>query len=169
MAAEHLQILGLAPGRHDPRVLAERFEALRAEALAMLARPETGERGAARLDALHWAYRAACRDANVGARSDVNRHGDASAELQAIIAASLEDGLLRYSRRQQIIEAGRARGFSDFQTQLLIAHTQYCDAGQYDEAPRSIAAPPRRPVWPFVAASALLAVAMFLMQVWWVG
>lgn len=48
-----------------------------------------------------------------------------AALLRALIVASLEDGLLRHSRRQRILEEGRKLGFSPFHTQLLIAQTQF--------------------------------------------
>lgn len=164
MTADHFQTLGLGPGRHDPRAVALRFHALRSEALRLLARPETVRQGEARLDALHLAYNA-LRD---GGAADADR-ADHLAQLRALIAASLEDGLLRYSRRQRILDAGRAAGLSDFETQLVIAQVQFgdCDSpGLF--APSASSA--RRPVvWPFVTAAAMLGLAVLLAEVWWFG
>ncbi len=165
MTAEHFfQTLGLAPGRHDSGTLARRFRELRAEALHLLASPDTAMQGEARLDALHLAYRA------LSAQTAATPAGaDALGDLRALIAASLEDGLLRYSRRQQILEAGRAAGLSDFQTQLVIAQVQFGDDHAAPALPaQRPACAPRRRTWPFLTAAALLGLAGLLAEIWWV-
>lgn len=118
-------ILGLKPDRYDPSALARRFVERRRELLSDRRRaPSEVHRS---LDELHVAY-ALLRDRN--AQTDHQRElsrspADPLTGLQHMIAASLEDGLLRRSRREAILAEGRRRGLSDFHTHLLIAQTQF--------------------------------------------
>lgn len=58
---------------------------------------------------------------------DADAHAEVSAivELREMIAASLEDGLLRHSRRRRILAAARRLGLTPFNAQLLIAQVQF--------------------------------------------
>lgn len=118
-------ILGLEPGRYDCGALTRRFIDRRRELLADRRRsPSDVHRS---LDELHVAY-SMLRDR--GAQTQHRRELQAQAVeplsgLQHLIAASLEDGLLRRSRRESILAEGRRRGLSDFHTHLLIAQTQF--------------------------------------------
>ena len=167
MGRDYFTILGLAPGRYDSAEIARRFRAERARLLAQLHDPSTHVEARRRLEDLHLAY-AALRDpgaqaeylaARVGASDDV-------AYLRRLIAASLEDGLLRYSRRQEILAEARERGFSDFQTQLLIAQVQFGDDSFSPATPhyrrRDFTRTRAR-----LAAAGVLALAMFLALVRW--
>ena len=58
-------------------------------------------------------------------RSTTNGTEAASiSELRTLIRAMMEDGLLRYSRRQRLLEEARNRGIVEFHAQLLIAQVQ---------------------------------------------
>ncbi|RMF71332.1 MAG: hypothetical protein D6744_18095, partial [Planctomycetota bacterium] len=91
--------------------------------------------------------------------------------LRRMIEASLEGGLLRHSRRCEILRAGRALGFSDFHTHLLIAQVQAGDAELLPTLRRF--RPPsndslRRTTARFAAAG-ILGLALFLALVRWLG
>jgi len=94
--------------------------------------------------------------------------------LRLLIEAALEEGLLRYSRRQMIVERARELGLSEFQAHLLIAQVQYGEteanasawaAGR--GAPRDRVRPRRR--WARVAGVGLFGAALYLILVRLVG
>jgi hypothetical protein len=121
MSHDPYTILGLTPGRYDAAELRRRLDDRRAE---LGARAKTRE-GA---DELHVAYAVLREPDNQTVylkRFDRRSSPDGAAELRALIAASLEDGLLRHSRRMRILKEGRRLGISPFHTQLLIAQTQF--------------------------------------------
>ena len=124
------------------------------------------------LDQLHLAY-AALRDPRGQAEYLRTRAAgaDAATRLRQLIAAALEDGLLRYSRRQDILTGARRLGFSEFHTPLLIAQVQFGeDEPGLDAAPRSRGARrDRSRAWAGLAAAGLLALALFLALVRWLG
>lgn len=172
MSRDHFSALGLTPGRYSADEIAARFAASRAEALQRL--DEEGQRATAErdLDRAHLAYRALGHPvAQEACLRVVNEQGpfDRTATLRRIIDWSLEGGLLRYSRRQQILEAGRALGFSEFHVHLMIAQAQFCDddplapsgVGDYenDDSAGSIRAR--------ITAIALLALALFIALMRW--
>lgn len=172
MPEEHRAILGLPPGRHDAATLRDHFERERRVVLALLHDPRTAAAARERLDRIYIAYQvlrnaAEKPDPEAGPEDDVAR-------LRRLIEASLEDGLLRFSRRQAILAAGRRLGFSDFHTQLLIAQVQY---GGDVIAPLQ-AVPPRGEGeafaeagssrgWRKLAAAGALAIALFVLLVHW--
>jgi hypothetical protein len=172
MGRDYYAILGLSPGRYDPAEIARRFQAERARLLAFLHQPATYGAARRHLEELHLAY-AALRDP--GAQAEYLRAGrgadDRVAQVRQLIAASLEDGLLRYSRRQEILSVAQHLGFSEFQAQLLIAQVQFGDeriplsAGNATGGLRS--EPPR--TWARLAAVGVLALALFLAMVRWLG
>jgi hypothetical protein len=99
---------------------------------------------------------------------------DQIAGLKILIAASLEDGLLRHSRRQEILSEARQIGLSDFQAHLLIAQVQFGDdrftadwiaAGRRNQT--------RSAEWTRagarMAAASILAVGIFLALVHWLA
>ena len=172
MTRDYFAILGLAPGRYDPAEIAGRFRREQASLIAALHRPGTSADARRRLDELHLAY-AALRDPRAQAEYLRSREGqgDDVTCVRQLIAASLEDGLLRYSRRQEILAEARRLGFSDFQAQLLIAQVQFGDDqipllsgsvthARGGESPRT---------WARFAAAGVLALAMFLAMVRWLA
>lgn len=60
--------------------------------------------------------------------ADARRRDENVARLRRLIADSLEGGLLRYSRRQAILDEARRLGVSDFNAHVLIAQVQFGDA-----------------------------------------
>ena len=166
MSHDPFEILGLAPGRYDAAALRRQLAARQAE---LGARGENRERA----DELHVAYSVLRDPANQTiylTRLERRAAPDPTAELRALIAASLEDGLLRHSRRVRILQEGRRLGLSPFHTQLLIAQTQFgpkrvlaetaCDEVS-DAAPGSAVAR--------MAGLLILALALFLAAVRAVG
>lgn len=171
MGRDYFAILGLTPGRYAPTEIARRFDAERRRLLAQLDDPVRHATARRRLDELHRAY-AALRDPHAQAEYLRSRRTDDDvARLRRFIAASLEDGLLRHSRRQEIIAEARRLGFSDFHAHLLIAQVQFGD-----ERISPVSSPPaagsRRDTsraWARFAAAGVLALAMFLGMVRWLG
>ncbi len=166
---DYFAILGLAPGRYDPREIRRRFERERTRLLSRMGEPAAGAAARRELDDLHLAY-ATLREPASQARY-LAEHGniDGMTRMRRFIEASLEGGLVRYSRRQRILAEGRRLGFSDFQTQLMIAQVQFGDS-TIDTTPA------RRPgslwqgaAWARVTAIGLLATAIFMLMVEWVS
>ena len=172
MARDYFTILGLTPGRYEPAEIARRFRAERARMLAELGRPATYADTRRRLDELHLAY-ATLGDPRTQAEylRAQEAAGDDVTGLRRLIAASLEDGLLRYSRRQEILAEAQALGFSDFQTQLLIAQVQFGDEQISPVGGRSLHGQRRSAARAGAgfAAAGLLALALFLAMVRWLG
>lgn len=165
MTAEELRdILGLGPGRVDRRALDRAFAAERMRWLAALDDPRRYALARQRLDELHLAYRTMRAG---GASAAV----DPKEALRAEIAASLEGGLLRYSRRRQILRRGREIGLSDFETHLLMAQTQFDADTVEPNAPRPLRAAAREATRGTArfAAAGVLGFAMFLSMLRWLG
>jgi hypothetical protein len=95
--------------------------------------------------------------------------GDERVErMRKSIEAALEDGLLRHSRRQRLIEEGLALGFSSFHTQLLIAQVQAGERELLVPASRQTEQREReRRTASRYAAALLFALGMFLALVRW--
>src|SRR5262245_66504151 len=110
MSHDPYAMLRLPPGRYDAATLQRCYDERRAEL-----RAQSSSRSG--LDELHVAY-AVLRDPSNQAvylkRLDGRAASDRTAELRALIAGSLEDGLLRHSRRLRILEEGRRLGLSPF-------------------------------------------------------
>lgn len=171
MAQDYFAVLGLSPGRYDPLEITRRFQARRAQLLAELDDPARYAETRRALDQLHLAY-AALRDPR---RQDDHQRSrlpeaEAGERLRGLIAASLEDGLLRYSRRQAILERARELGLSDFQAQLLIAQVQFGarETPLIRSAPVTVQAADSR-TWVRLAGVGVLALAIFLFLVRWVS
>ena len=171
MAQDYFAILGLSPGRHDTERIARHFVARRDQLLREL--PEPAKHSAARkdLEELYLAYETLrSREGQAEYLRATQDDGDATAALRGLIAASLEDGLLRHSRRQMIIDRAAELGFSEFQAQLLIAQVQFGEH-HVTAAPRSAARRAKRShprTWARFAAAGVLALAFFLYMVRWV-
>lgn len=170
MAQDYFAILGLPPGRHSPRVITSCFRAERARLLRELDEPGRHSESRRQLEDLYLAYTTL---SDPRRREEYLRNRDAPGDsvetLRSLIAASLEGGLLRYSRRQAILDRGRELGINDFHTQLLIAQVQFGD--QPIVSPPG-AGPARREdsrAWARVAGVGVLALAMFLLLVHWLG
>lgn len=172
MPRDYFAILGLEPGPYDGRRVRQRFEARRRRLLDDLGDPDRQHEAKEALEDLHMAYRV-LRDpesyaAHVGTRRVVP---EPVAELREMIAASLEDGLMRHSRRRAVVERARELGIDEFQTQLLIARVQFGQAEPDGWPPITKgarrAAHPR--AWARFAAAGVLALAMFLGLVQWAG
>ena len=173
MARDYFNILGLTPGRHDSRDVARHFLRERARLLSALADPQRYAQTRAALDELHLAY-ATLRDPRRQEqylRAWYGAERGAVEELRAFIAAALEGGLLRQSRREAIVAKARALGFSEFQAHLLIAQVQFGDEEipLGPPLPSPFAAERRTPSWRSLAVSGVLAAALFVWLVWWVG
>src|SRR5262245_2137639 len=102
MTLNHFAALGLSPERYEPGDAARRCFARRAELLSLLAQPATHVAARRELEEVHVAF-LVLRDARAQAAHLAECTGQASedrlAGLRRLIAASLEDGLLRCSRR----------------------------------------------------------------------
>jgi hypothetical protein len=171
---DYFAILGLTPGVYRPAEIQHRFQQERARLLAQLADAATHQESRRQLDELHLAYRALL-DAQrqeqqlAAAESGVASQPDrAFVQLSRLIADSLEDGLLRYSRRQAILTEGRRLGFNEFQIHLLIAQVQFGNVRPELVGPRP--APPRTARrGALLTAAVLLAGALFLLAKHWLG
>lgn len=166
MSRDPYSILGLTPRRYDAAELRRRLDARRAE-LGTLAQTREGA------DELFVAY-SVLRDPDNQTvylkRFDRKSSPDGTAELRALISASLEDGLLRHSRRVRILKEGRRLGLSPFHTQLLIAQTQFGPQrvlAESAEVAQEIAVP-AAPV-ARLAGLLILALALFLAAVRAIG
>lgn len=175
MSREYFSILGLTPGRYEPSEIARRFDARRRWLIAELDSPARHVEIRRELNDLHVAYNA-LRDPRRQAecaRAALGHPGDADrvARLQRLIEASLEGGLLRCSCRKEILAQGRRMGFSEFHIHLLIAQVQFggnlvvrparCRDSASDAATARIGAR--------FAAAGVLALALFLATVRWLG
>lgn len=174
MSHDYFSILGLTPGCYAPGEIARRFNARRRRLLTALDDPAQHVESRRRLDELHRAYNALRDPRRQAEHRRAARAGDDQdrvARLRRLIELSLEGGLLRYSRRAEILDEGRRLGFSEFHAQLLIAQVQFGDG--------IIAPPYRRDVYRSAesasqvgarfAAAGVLALAIFLAMVRWLG
>lgn len=170
MSQDYFAILGLSPGRHERRVVTQRYQQLRDQLTHDSASGRDGGASRRKLDRLHVAYTALRNPSAQMRYLRAERRPDNAARLRNLIEASLEDGLLRYSRRREIMDEGRRLGFSDFQTHLVIAQTQFGDE-QLTITPRRAVArggEPHRTVLRFAAAGCLGA-ALFLVMFRWLA
>lgn len=170
MSRDYFDILGLTPGRHDPAEITRRFGAVRERLLAALDDPATHSASRQQLDELHLAYKS-LRDPRRQAEYLASRRKTGVTRLRWLITASLEDGLLRHSRRVGILEEGRKLGLSDFQSQLLIAQVQFGDKQISLVRERASPGRPTRGsrMSARLAAASILALALFLALVRWLG
>jgi hypothetical protein len=170
MSRDYFAILGLRPGRYDPAEITRRFRALRQQLLAKLHDPGSHAESRRQLDELHVAH-TGLRDPHRQAEYLRRRHQDDLTRLRHLIADSLEDGLLRQSRRAIILEEARHLGLSDFQAQLLIAQVQFGDEQLTPAGDHSVwvASADGSRVRARLAAAGILALALFLAMVRWLG
>ena len=175
MSHEYFAILGLSPGRYEPKEIVRRFEIRRRWLFAELGDPAKYEETRRRLGELHRAYNALRdqrRQAEYAAAAQAGaRAQDRLDRMRLLIESSLEDGLLRYSRRAEILAEGARLGYSEFHTQLLIAQVQF---GGELVVPPSLSGVVRKPehttrVGARFAAAGVLALALFLVIVRWLG
>jgi hypothetical protein len=168
MARDYFAVLGLRPECYSPQIITRCFQAERTRLLRHLHDPLRYSLTRRHLEELHLAY-ATLRDPD---RQEEYRNRLAALpepvrELRALIGASLEDGLLRHSRRQGIIARARELGFNDFQAHLLIAQVQFGDE-RTPVVPTTVK-PPQRDGngrgWARLAGVGMLAVTMFLVLV----
>ncbi len=185
MARDHFATLGLTPGNYAPVEIERQFRRLRAPLVAALGVPGRHADVRAELEALYVAYRALSRTPtamptcpSLAPEDDVRNSSAVPAraqapesELREMILASVEDGLLRHSRRQAIVEHARALGLGEFQAQLYIAQTLYGGADvlrlSHDSRPGRRAY--TRTAIARVAAAGVLALAGFLALLRWSG
>jgi len=162
-----------ARGKDVQRLAAEsleqRFQARRQRILRDLHDPQRGHEARRRLDDLHLAYRAVRLarerpDDEAAASSNPN-----VVAMRRLIAASIEDGLIRCTRRRRILEEGRRRGLSDFQIHLLMAQVQFGQMDLFgDRLGRSHAASDAvARAGARLAAAGVLGFALFLSAVRW--
>jgi uncharacterized protein YhaN len=175
MSREYFAILGLPPGRYRPGEIARRFESRRKRLLAQLDDPARHEASRRELNELHRAYNA-LRDPrrqaeHARAAREEQDERDRVGRLRRLIESSLEGGLLRCSRRAEILAESRRLGFSEFHTQLLIAQVQF--GGELVAAPATRRASAKvdgsARVGARFAAAGVLALALFLAMVRWLG
>ncbi|MBI5863601.1 MAG: hypothetical protein HZB38_03650 [Planctomycetes bacterium] len=173
MSRDLFDILGLPHRPHEEPAVRERFIRRRDELRRRLSQarsPETqGE-----LDALHVAY-TVLRDPQTQTVY-LRRHDETSRPnrvelLRTLIAGSLEDGLLRHSRREKILAEGRRLGLSPFHTQLLIAQTQFGPQRvlPFDDPQTAEQWGHSKPGAARLAAALVLALALFLAAVRLIG
>ena len=172
MAQDYYAILGLAPGRYSPREIASRFLDRRARLLRELDNPTRNPDCHQHLDELHLAY-TTLRDPRLQEEYLRTRAvcADPVQSLRALIAASLEDGLLRCSRRRAILARAQEMGLNEFQAQLLIAQVQFGEP-DWPATPVRVSADRRSPdtrTWARLAGIGVLALTMFLYLVHWLG
>lgn len=172
MPTDYFTILGLTSCLHSTREVTQHFLTRRAQLLAQLDNRQRYAEVRRELDALYLAFSTlrdpARQQAYLQQRDGA---GDPVGEIRNLIAASLESGLLRFSRRQAIIDRAAALGLTEFQAQLLIAQVQF---GETDLAPlRPIPNQTLRPtnprVWARVAGVGVLALAIFIGMLSWLG
>lgn len=175
MSRDPFSILGLTPGRYEPGEIDRRFRERRRRLLATLADPARYTESRRQLDELHRAY----NTLRASRRQSEYLHSPAAPEtddqrveyLRRLIAASLEGGLLRCSRRLELLEEGRRLGFSDFHTHLLIAQVQF--GGEILARPERCDLPhepgPARRAAARLATAGVLAVAIFFALLRWLG
>ena len=169
MGRDYFTILGLTRGRYSLAEVTRRFRTERGRLLGQLHDPARHHEIRRRLDELHLAY-AALRNPETQAellRTSADKTDDVT-HLRQLIATALEDGLLRFSRRQDILTEARRLGFSDFQTQLLIAQVQFGD-DSFQPATASSASHDSSRTWARFAAAGVLALVMFLVLIRWLG
>lgn len=175
MSRDYFSILGLTPGRYEPGEIARRFHARRKRLLAELDDPAKHRESRRRLDELHRAYHALrdprLQSKHLHAAREPEARDDRVEYLRRLIESSLEGGLLRYSRRVDILAEGRRLGFSDFHTQLLIAQVQFGGeiVARPDEHGVRAPADTGARVGARFAAAGLLALAIFLAMIRWLG
>lgn len=172
MALEYYALLGLVPQRYPRDVIASRYFEQRQHLLGSLHDPGRYTESRQRLDELYLAYSVLSHPRLQDEYLRTGGYaGDAVGHLRAIIAGSLEDGLLRHSRRQAVLRAASRLGLSDFQAQLLMAQVQFDDEDDL-VMPRVIRPHrPARPARPYSRAigAGMLAAAIFLFLVRWLG
>lgn len=128
MSLDPFSILRLSHDRTDPAALRAQFARRCEEIKIAMNSGRDGSRSRRDLDELDVAYKILQdpESRTVFVRREKSpAPPERAALLRALILASLEDGLLRHSRRQRILDEGRKLGFSPFHTQLLIAQTQF--------------------------------------------
>lgn len=172
MAHDYFAVLGLAPRAYDPGEITRHFDVRRQRLLGELRDPARHTDARGELDELHVAY-AVLRDPHRQAEYLEARTGaqDRVTELRRLIAAALEDGLLRYSRRQMILERARELGLSEFQAQLLIAQVQFGgdEVLNGETSPAARKTETRSDMWIRFAAAGVIGLAMFLYMAYRVG
>ncbi len=167
MAQDLFAVLGLTPGRYETAEITRQFETRRSAVLDALDSTRDHERSRADLERLYLAFSQLRDPDGQDAYLQQLENGDVAVDaLRRMIGASLEDGLLRYSRRQTILEEGRVRGFSDFQTHLLIAQVQFGDDTFSPANPRTTGMTGRQALTQFAAAVGL-GVVLFVLGIWW--
>jgi hypothetical protein len=144
------------------------FQRQRQALLNELGDPRRGCEARRRLDALYLTHRA--KDVRGRARGGGPQREENVDAICVLVEAALEDGLIRLTRREQIIEEGRRRGLSDFHTQLLIAQVQFGEAlfGPAGEPARAAGSQSDR-IGARLAAAGVLGFALFLAAVRWLN
>ena len=175
MPSDPIVILGLTSGESSPEEIDRRFITRRRELRAALDDPGRYDAARRELEELYQAYRALRSPKREGPPIRMAEPTDEPAErvayLRRLIEVSLEGGLLRYTRRQEILAEGRRLGYSDFHVQLLIAQTQF--GGEPLAIPPAdehvAGAESSANVGARIAAAGVLALALFLAAVRWLG
>lgn len=164
--SEYCRALGLEPGGASRVDVEARFNAVRRRAIEALCEPALYYESRRRLDEAYVARRALAAVPLADPR-------DAADVLRLRIRASIEDGLIRHSRREAILEHAARLGIGEFQAQLMIAQVLFDDdrplapASQVtSRAPR--AAGPALSAWAQLAAVGVLAASLLILMLRWV-
>lgn len=186
MSRDYFAMLGLPPGSYTPEEIRLRFHILRQAIIRQLEDPLNYQVARRRLNEIYMALRALSDRQRQAETLEAMLGGEPQRHLRALrqhIRDSLEDGVLRCSRRRELLEEGRRLGLSEFHVHLLIAEAQFggppvlfrSDGGAGDdvggpvllpqEEPRPAQAAPRTGVR--FAAAGLLGLALFLSVVRW--
>lgn len=170
MPPNHFQSLGLVPAAYSTDEIERAFQRRRAQLLEELHDAQTHRSSRTELDAAHLAFRV-LRDPRRQAvhLADLSEPaGDRVEKLRSLIQACIEDGVLRHSRRRELLNWGRVCGLSAFDTQLLIAQVLYGET-RIEVTPARAEAPSDTAAWRPLAVAGALATVMFVGLATWLG
>jgi hypothetical protein len=126
MLHDYFAVLHLEPGEYTSEQIRGSFLSLREPVLRDMRRADTYVAARHRLEELHEARRVLGDPARQ--RDYLSRRellDEPVERVRVMIAAALEDGLVRHSRRQAILSEARRHGIADFHVHLMIAQEQF--------------------------------------------
>lgn len=168
----YFAVLGLSPGRYRPDEVQYAFHAERRRVLPLLDDPRRAAEAREQLELIHRAYRALHDVRGQFAHWRMLRAPvDPVAALRDEIELSLEDGLLRHTRRRELLDEARRAGLTEFQGHLLIAEVQFGSEAVLlrGDDPRVARQSQRGRAAARLAAAGMLAGALLVAMVSWVG
>lgn len=108
----------------DSRSSAHFDDARRSAFLAESFKPQAQQAGRRGLDLVHLAARAARLEASEEAGAAPSTAPTAHEQLALLVRCALEDGVLRRSRRAELVSAGRRLGLSSLEVHIIITQVQ---------------------------------------------